>query len=255
MRTTTATESKSKSKHRLFLLICLPVACALLLWGSRAGTYTAARAEESPSPAPAGATLTVAASPAPAPLVTDLTPVDATEVVSAPPAASEYLLPLPVAPPADRIWGHRLEGVIAAMRSGKSTETRDWVLPLLVKALATPMRQAQITGYSSRDADGGGPYTRWGTRTRWGICAADPRYWGPGSVIWMGEPVNQVLVVEDTGGAVKGQHRFDVCTGDNPVSSAKIGRRTANYVPLYVAPPQSRWGTKPANWRPPVPTE
>lgn len=169
--------------------------------------------------------------------------------------AEVYLVPLPFEPPTDRIWAHPLEGAIAAIRTGKSTETRDWVLPLMVKALNVPLRQARITGYSSRDADGGGPYTRWGTRTRWGICAADPRYWGPGSVIWMGDPVNQVLVVEDTGGAIKGEHRFDVCTGDDPASSARIGSRRANYVPLYRATPKRSWGHKPRNWSPPLPAE
>jgi 3D (Asp-Asp-Asp) domain-containing protein len=166
-----------------------------------------------------------------------------------------YIVPLPFDPPADRIKGHPLEGVIAAMRTGKSTETRDWVLPLLVKALAEPMREARITGYSSRDGDGGGCYTRWGTRVRWGICAADPAYWGPGSVIWMGDPVNQVLVVEDTGSAIRGRDRFDVCTGDNAESSARIGTRHANYVPLYQAPTRSNWGDKPDDWSPPLPAE
>lgn len=210
----------------------LVVAAALLLFGWLSANYVA-QAAESQSPAEATA---VTLTPPPSP---DL--------------ESEYLLPLPFAPPANRIFGHPLEGVIAAMRAGKSTETRDWVLPLLVKALAEPMRRARITGYSSRDADGGGAYTRWGTRVRWGICAADPAYWGPGSVIWMGDPVRQVLVVEDTGSAVKGRDRFDVCTGDNPVSSAKIGSRFANYVPLYVSPPRRNWGHKPEGWRPPVP--
>ncbi len=272
MRTKQTTESKRTKNHRLFYLISLPVACALLLWGGRAGLHTVARAEESASLTPAEAApadaavdnapvvdtaLSVASLPSSDPIrdaVANLTALPQDTVVPAPEGGSEYVIPLPCPPPADRIYGHALEGVIAFIRAGKSTETRDWVLPLLVKALSRPLRGAHITGYSSRDADGGGPYTRWGTRVRWGICAADPRYWGPGSVIWMGDPVNQVLVIEDTGGAIKGQHRFDVCTGDNPQSSAKIGRRRANYVPLYVAPPSSRWGTKPDNWRPPVPS-
>lgn len=240
-------ELKPLKHYRLLYLVGIPVTGALLLWGGRGGVDSTACAEATAGLTPAAATLTVgedtsAASGAHAPTAG-----------SSP--ESEYKIPLPCAPPADRIHGHPLEGVIAFMRAGKSTETRDWVLPLLVKALATPMREARITGYSSRDADGGGPWTRWGTRVRWGICAADPAYWGPGSVIWMGDPVNQVLVVEDTGSAVKGRDRFDVCTGDNPASSAKIGLRRANYVPLYVAKPRRTWGSKPANWRPPVPQE
>jgi 3D (Asp-Asp-Asp) domain-containing protein len=245
MRITSTTESKRSQHHRLLYLVCLPVACALLVWGGHWGPDTAARAEESASLAPATATLTVATAAAAS--------AAGKAKASADPGEAEYKIPLPCPPPADRIKDHPLEGVIAFMRAGKSTETRDWVLPLLVKALATPMREARITGYSSRDGDGGGPWTRWGTRVRWGICAADPRYWGPGSVIWMGDPVNQVLVVEDTGSAVKGRDRFDVCTGDNPASSARIGFRHANYVPLYVAEPRSAWGDKPDNWRPPVP--
>jgi 3D (Asp-Asp-Asp) domain-containing protein len=166
---------------------------------------------------------------------------------------AEYKLPLPCQPPADRIKDDPLEGYIAFIRAGKSTETRDWVLPLLVKGLDIPVRVAHITGYSSRDSDGGGTCTRWETRTRWGICAADPAYWGPGTVIWMGDPVNQVLVVEDTGSAIKGKDRFDICVGDDPASSERLGSRHANYVPLYAAAPRRNWGDKPDDWRPPLP--
>jgi len=221
-----------RQPHLLRRTALLAGAAALLLYGRLTVDCAAQAAEHEP------ATHTAAMTPTPPPT---------------PDPESEYLIPLPFAPPTNRIFGHPLEGVIAAMRAGKSTETRDWVLPLLVKALAEPVRRARITGYSSRDTDGGGFYTRWGTRVRWGICAADPAYWGPGSVIWMGEPVNQVLVVEDTGSAVKGRDRFDVCTGDNPASAAKIGLRFANYVPLYVSPPRRNWGNKPEGWRPPVP--
>jgi 3D (Asp-Asp-Asp) domain-containing protein len=226
------------NKHRTYLIASLAAGSLLLLAAS-----LIAFADSAPEP--------------PTPAVHPRAAVPE-RLSTTPPASSSaevYVLPLPFDPPANRLHGHPLEGVIAAIRTGKSTETRDWVLPLLVKALAEPMRVSRITGYSSRDADGGGPYTRWGTRVRWGICAADPRYWGPGSVIWMGDPVNQVLVVEDTGGAIKGRHRFDVCCGDSRESSARIGRRKANYVPLYVAPPTSRWGHKPKNWQPPLPPE
>ena len=165
----------------------------------------------------------------------------------------EYLIPLPFEPPADRLPGHPLEGVIAQIRTRKLAEPRSWVLPLLVTALSRPLCRAAITAYSSRDADGGGAGTRWGTRVRRGICAADPHYWGPGSVIWVGDPVNEVLVVEDTGGLVKGPHRFDVSTGDDRAAAAALGRREANYVTLYRAPPTHRWGTQPEAWQPPLP--
>ncbi|HEY3396931.1 MAG TPA: 3D domain-containing protein [Armatimonadota bacterium] len=239
--------NQTTTYHIIRIVSLLAVFAALLLSGRRLAE-TAAYAADTAAPVAATVSAAVATSN---PALATSAAAHASALLTS--GEAEYTIPLPLDPPADRILGHPLEGVIAAMRSGKSTETRDWVLPLLVEALAKPMRDAHITGYSSRDADGGGPYTRWGTRTRWGICAADGRYWGPGSVIWMGDPVNQVLVVEDTGGAIKGQNRFDVCTGDNPASSARIGSRHANYVPLYVAPTRSNWGGKPDDWRPPVP--
>ena len=113
-------------------------------------------------------------------------------------------------------------------------------------------RKAKVTAYSSRCPDGGGPRTRWGTRVRRGICAADPRYWGPGSVIWMDEPINSVLIVEDTGSAIKGRDRFDVSFATDAAACRRFGVRRLTYVPLYVAAPTRRWGTKPANWAPPA---
>ena len=255
------TTAKRISNYRLLYLAGLPVACTLM-GGSRLNSDNTARAAETTTP-PAPTVLTggttVAASAAPsdasAPLSTALTlamtPHPNSAAVDA--GEAEYKLPLPCPPPADRIKHHPLEGYIAYIRAGKSTETRDWVLPLLIKGLAIPVREARITGYSSRDSDGGGCTTRWGTHTRWGICAADPAYWGPGTVIWMGDPVNQVLVVEDTGSAIKGKDRFDVCVGDDRASSERMGCRHANYVPIYAAPPRSSWGDKPDDWRPPAP--
>ena len=249
------TEKKHRLNHRLIYLAGLPVACALL-WG-HLDANSAARAAESLTPPAATATTTGPTNPADSPKTVTIAALPATspDILPRGLGEAEYKLPLPCEPPAGRIKGHPLEGYIAFMRAGKSTETRDWVLPLCVKALAVPMRDAHITGFSSRDSDGGGCWTRWGTRTRWGICAADPRYWGPGSVIWMGDPVNQVLVVEDTGSAIKGENRFDVCTGDDPASSSRIGSRHANYVPLYIAEPRSNWGDKPNDWHPPVPAK
>ena len=173
---------------------------------------------------------------------------------AAAPAEQEYLLPLPVEPPADRLPDHPLENLIAMFRAGKAHDGRDWVLPLLVSGLDKPVQEARITGYATTDGDGGGPYTRWGTRVRVGVCAADPRYWGPGSVIWIGDPINYLLVVEDTGGAIKGENRFDVATGDDSGASSRLGMRHANYVALYRAEPipARAWGQKPDDWRPPV---
>ncbi len=230
MNTAKATKSKHNLTSYWIRLVGLLAVGGLCLMIGRAVLFVAAEAaEDQPALQPAH------------------------EVVAEP--AEEYLIPLPIEPPADRIPHHPLESLIAQIRTGKVTESREWVLPLLVRSLNRPMQQARITGYSSRCPDGGGPRTRWGTRVRRGICAADPRYWGPGSVIWMGEPVKQILIVEDTGGFIKGLNRFDVCTGDDPVAARNIGRRMANYVPLYRVPPTRRWGRKPADWHPPLLTE
>jgi 3D (Asp-Asp-Asp) domain-containing protein len=142
--------------------------------------------------------------------------------------------------------------MIAQIRSGKLQEKREWVLPMLVAGLDEPMQQARITAYSTRCADGGGPRTRWGTKVRVGECAADPRYWGPGSVIWIGDPVNQVMIIEDTGSAIKGPHRFDVSTGNDAAAARRIGVRRANYVVLHKVAPRRSWGACPADWHPPI---
>ncbi len=92
-----------------------------------------------------------------------------------------------------------------------------------------------------------------GSRDEGGICAADPRYWGPGSVVWIGPPINQTFTVEDTGGAVKGEDHFDMCVGTSHAACSKIGvRRNVEYVVLYRAAPRSRWGRRPSGYRPPL---
>ena len=60
-----------------------------------------------------------------------------------------------------------------------------------------------------------------GKRLTIGTVAADPRYHPIGTKIKFGAPINAVLTVADTGGAIKGRDRFDrsygvcrKCSGD-----------------------------------------
>ena len=178
-------------------------------------------------------------------------------VVPPSPGVAAVDRPLTLAPSLDLPAGvdrnHPLYPVIVKTWRGDFGEQPEWRLSLLCQGLKHQPRKARITAYSSRCADGGGPTTRWGTRVRPGICAADPRYWGPGSVIWLGAPVESLLIVEDTGSAVKGQHRFDVSFGADSAACSRFGVRTLDYIPLYVAPVKRAWSTKPRNWTPPAP--
>lgn len=148
---------------------------------------------------------------------------------------------------------HPLYPVVKKMWSGVFGELPVWRLSLICEGLRHQPITARVTAYSSNCPDGGGSRTRWGSRVRYGICAADPRYWGPGSVIWMGAPIESMLIVEDTGSAVKGQHRFDVCFGADAAACSRFGVRRLEYIPLYRAPVTRRWSTKPAGWTPPAP--
>lgn len=152
------------------------------------------------------------------------------------------------------VWAsdHPLLPVVESVLRGDWRKQPAWKLPMLVNGLRKEPEQATITAYCSQCCDGGGRYTRWGSRVRRGICAADPRYWGPGSVIWIGPPVNEVVIVEDTGGAIRGPWRFDVCMEGNHAMCERIGRTTTICVPLYRVEPTSRWGDKPAGWHPPI---
>ena len=165
-----------------------------------------------------------------------------------PPLVLVSRLVLPEGVPAD----HPLLFVVRRMWEGAYGKQPAWRLPLLVNGLRNAPRSVHLTAFSSRCADGGGPYTRWGTRVRTGICAADPEYWGPGSVVWIGSPVEAMLIVEDTGGAVHGRDRFDVSLGDDAEACSAFGVRMGTYVPLYVAPTRRDWGSKPAGWHPPI---
>jgi len=152
------------------------------------------------------------------------------------------------------VWvsDHPLLPVVEGVLAGAWENQPEWKLPMLVNGLQKEPESASITAYCSRCCDGGGRYTRWGSRVRRGICAADPRYWGPGSVVWVGPPVNEVLIVEDTGSAIKGPWRFDVCMEGNHAMCNRIGRTSTIVVPLHRVEPTSRWGDKPRGWQPPV---
>ncbi|MFQ6131686.1 MAG: 3D domain-containing protein [Armatimonadota bacterium] len=148
---------------------------------------------------------------------------------------------------------HPLARVVARVASGEAGVQPAWKLPMLANGLRKQPLTCTITAYCERCPDGGGRLTRWGSPIRRGEVAADPRYWGPGSVVWIGDPINETLVVEDTGSAIKGPHRFDVCVTGNHSLCRTIGiRRSVTYVPLYRTRPQSRWGHKPKGWHPPV---
>ena len=153
--------------------------------------------------------------------------------------------------PQCRLPDHPLEPAISGILSGAMGPQPAWKLPMLVNGLQKPPIACAITAYSSHEG-GVGLYTRWGSKVRWGLCAADPQYWGPGSVIWIGPPVNTVLIVEDTGSAIKGPHRFDVCCEGRPEVAARIGRSQSSYVPLHRTAPRATWGKKPAGWHPPI---
>ncbi len=153
----------------------------------------------------------------------------------------------------EKYASHPLFPVLKKMWSGEFGPQPTWRLALLYQGLQNEPRTAKVTAYSSRCPDGGGPWTRWGTRVRRGICAADSRYWGPGSVIWLGAPIESMLIVEDTGSAIKGPHRFDACFGADAAACSRFGVRRIDYVPLYIAPPKRRWATKPRGWLPPIP--
>ncbi|MEA3403752.1 MAG: 3D domain-containing protein [Armatimonadota bacterium] len=155
-------------------------------------------------------------------------------------------------PEEKEVADHPLKPVVRSVLAGERGKQPDWKLPMVVNGLRKEPQQCMITAYCSKCCDGGGRYTRWGSPVRRGICAADPDYWGPGSVIWIGAPVNEVLIVEDTGGAIQGPHRFDVCMEGAHYMCREIGYSETIYVPLHRVPPKAHWGQKPRGWHPPV---
>ena len=147
---------------------------------------------------------------------------------------------------------HPLLPFIRNLIDGVYGDQPRWKLPMLLKGLTQKPSEAVITAYCEQDHDGGGSYTRWGTHIRRGICAADPRYYGPGTVVWIGEPINESLIVEDTGSAIKGENRFDVCVTGHHALCDEIGKRHSTFIVLYRVPPKSSWRDKPDGWEPPI---
>jgi hypothetical protein len=64
------------------------------------------------------------------------------------------------------------------------------------------------------DGPGGGPVAAWTNQTLYGYhCAVSPGTIPLGTKLWIGAPVNRMLLAVDTGGAVNGLH-VDVCVPD-----------------------------------------
>jgi 3D (Asp-Asp-Asp) domain-containing protein len=146
---------------------------------------------------------------------------------------------------------HPLVPVLERIVTGHAGKQPSWKLPMVLEGLKKQPLTAKCTTYCEKCPDGGGTRTRWGTRIRRGIVAADPRYWGPGSVVYIGPPVDEILIVEDTGSSVRGPHRFDVCVTGHHALCRQWGTFKTAYVPLYRTSPRRNWGSKPIGWEPP----
>ena len=148
---------------------------------------------------------------------------------------------------------HPLRDTLNVLFSPASRRQPEWKRTLVWLALNRKPRRAHITAFCPRC---GGKRTRWGTDVRPGVAAADPAFWGPGSVVWVGAPVNHILVIEDSGAAVKGLDRFDVCVSRDHRVCGEIGQRWGvEYVELFRAKPSTKWGRRPSDWEPPLPFE
>lgn len=85
--------------------------------------------------------------------------------------------------------------------------------------------QATVTAYAA-GADGGnvGTMTASGTPAHWGTVAADWRLYPPGTRLQIEGFPNDVFVVEDSGGAVRG-NVFDIWFADLP-TAVSFGTRS-----------------------------
>ena len=102
---------------------------------------------------------------------------------------------------------------------------------------------AYLTAYctdSSADSTGGGPRAAWdGIPLRWGHAASDWRFLPKGAVLFIGPPVDAILIVVDNGPGVRGAGRLDICTTESghyrslsrqisasrPVACWRLGRK------------------------------
>lgn len=96
---------------------------------------------------------------------------------------------------------------------------------------AATFDNAKITAYCNKCDTSG--ITRSGKKLRENFIAADPRYWKPGTQIKLGYPINKTVTVEDTGGAIKGRHRFDVFIKSNG-NSCQCHKFGVKHVRYYV---------------------
>ena len=59
-------------------------------------------------------------------------------------------------------------------------------------------------------------------------------------------------LVMDTGSAIKGENRFDVCVTGHHALCDEIGKRHSSFIVLYRVSPKGNWGDKPCGWEPPI---
>ena len=79
---------------------------------------------------------------------------------------------------------------------------------VVVAHSASPTGYAKTTAYCAGCDHSG--RTASGKKLSPKYCAADPKYWNPGTVIRLGAPLNLTVQIEDTGRLVKGKGRFDI---------------------------------------------
>lgn len=103
---------------------------------------------------------------------------------------------------------------------------------------------ARATAYCRHCPDGGGPTTRTGEPVGEGGVAADPHYWGPGSVVaflvaghWTTRTVN------DTGGKIIGAYRFDLGYASHRAHRNVGGRLPMRVIRRLPPVPVSKWPT------------
>ena len=104
------------------------------------------------------------------------------------------------------------------------------------------VRTGKFTAYCSGCDHTG--ITRSGKRLSRGYAAADKRHWKIGhATIWVGTPSKKLNKrfgpwnvskdLEDTGGAIKGRHRFDICFGFvDKCRCNEFGVRKIRYIKL-----------------------
>lgn len=126
------------------------------------------------------------------------------------------------------------------------------------------VRRGNMTFYAPSwegDGLGGGSTTAWGiniTRDalRHHVIAADRRYYGPGSIVYIkaiknshgnivwppdGSP-GRLMIVADVGGAIKGPYRFDICVAGLWNRYRNVDAHHGGEVFVVYRVPIQRWG-------------